>query len=276
MKKIIKLFCVALLISSCSKFSRIQKSTDLNLKYNAAVKYYEQKKYYNALQLLEELVPLFRGTAKAELTYYYYCMCYLQTSDYVSGAYHFNNFYQTFPNSEHAEEALYYVAYCYYLDSPKSNLDQQSTIDAIKQFQIFVNKFPESKRIADCNKLLDELQYKLEVKAMDNARLYYKMEDYRAAVVALGNVVKDFPATQFKEECLFLTLKSSYLLASNSIEAKKEDRYKSAVENYYRLNDAFPQSRYKKDAERILEDANSALGDLKILALPGNQLKKSN
>lgn len=276
MKNFVKIICVALLISSCSKFSRIQKSTDLNLKYTAALKYYEQKKYYNALQLLEELVPLFRGTTKAEMTYYYYCMCYLQTSDYVSGAYHFNSFYQTFPNSEHAEEALYYVAYCYYLDSPKSNLDQQSTVDAIKQFQIFVNKFPDSKRIADCNKLIDELQFKLEVKAMDNARLYYKMEDYRAAVVALGNVIKDFPATQFHEECLFLTLKSSYLFAANSIDSKKEDRYKNAIDNYYRLNEAFPQSRYKKDADNILANSNSALDDLKLLALPGNFNKKLN
>jgi outer membrane protein assembly factor BamD len=248
----------------------------LNLKYDAAVKYYEKKKYYNALQLFEELVPLYRGTAKAESTYYYYSMCYLMTNDYASGAYNFETFVKTFPNSEHAEEAAFNVAYCYYLDSPGSSLDQTSTVDAIKQFQIFVNKYPESKKISECNKLIDELQLKLETKEMENARLYYKMEEYKAAVVALANVVKDFPATQFKEECLFLSVKSYFLYASNSIETKKIERYNSTIESYNKLTEAFPSTHYKKEADKIVQDAKEKLEDLKLLASPESRNKKIN
>lgn len=248
-----------LVISSCSRFNRILKSTDMNMKYEAAIKYYEKKKYYNALQLFEELIPIFKGTAKAEDTYYYYCLCYYNTHDYISAAYHFNNFAQTFPNSPRAEEALYYNAYCYYLDAPEPSLDQQSSLDAIKQFQLFVNKYPNSQRIAECNTLIDELRAKLETKAYNNARLYYKMEDYKAAVVALGNVVKDFPSSKYQEECLFLMLKSAYLYAGNSIEVKKEERYKNAIEYYTKLIEAFPTSRYKKEADKILDDINGKL-----------------
>ena len=250
---------VLFIFSSCSRFSRIMKSTDMNMKYDAAVKYYEKKKYYNALQLFEELITIFKGTTKAEDTYYYYALCYFNTGDFVSAAYHFNNFAQTFPNSARAEDALYYNAYCYYLDSPQSSLDQQSSTDAIKQFQLFVNKYPNSTRIPDCNKYIDELRFKLETKAYDNARLYYRMEKYQSAVVALGNVVKDFPASIYREECLFLMLKSAYLYAGGSIEVKKEERYKNAVEHYAKLMEAFPNSKYKKDAERIVEDINGKL-----------------
>ncbi len=261
----------ALLLSSCQKrivlkehnfkgrFNRVAKSTDMEMKYKAAMIYFDKKKYYNALQLFEELIPIYKGSGKAESIYYYYSLCYYNTSDYISAAYHFSNFAQTFPSSPHAEDALYYNAYCYYLDAPESSLDQQSSVDAIKQFQLFANRYPNSQRLADCNKYIDELRFKLETKAYDNARLYYKMQDYKSAVVALGNVVKDFPATIYRQECLFLMLKSAYLYAGNSIETKKEERYKNAVEHYAKLMEAFPESRYKKDAEKLMEEINYKL-----------------
>nr|MBK9652583.1 hypothetical protein [Bacteroidota bacterium] len=57
---------------------------------------------------------------------------------------------------------------------------------------------------------MDELRLKLETKAFKNARLYYQIEDYKAAIISLNNVVKDYPYSAYKEECLFYT-KSSYI-----------------------------------------------------------------
>ncbi|HRB87241.1 MAG TPA: outer membrane protein assembly factor BamD, partial [Bacteroidia bacterium] len=150
------LMALLLTLGSCSKFNRIRKSGDMNMKYDAAVKYFENKKYFNALQLFEELIVVLKGTDKAESSYYYYCLSYFYTGDYTSAAYHFNNFAQTFPMSAKAEDALFYNAYCYYLDSPPSSLDQQSSLDAIRQFQLFINKYPTSQRVAECNKYIDE------------------------------------------------------------------------------------------------------------------------
>lgn len=260
---IVSFIAIAVLFSSCSRFNRIRKSGDMNMKYNAAVKYYENKKYYNALQLFEELIVVLKGTDKAEDAYYYYCLCYFYTGDYTSAAYHFNNFAQTFPTSKKAEDALYYNAYCYYLDSPPSSLDQQSSLDAIRQFQLFINKYPTSPRLAECNNLIDELRHKLEVKAWDNAMLYYKMEEYKSAIVALGNIITDFPTTKYQEECLFLMLKSAYLYAGNSIESKKEERYKSALEYYARLTETFPQTSYKREADRISSTIEEKLKSVK-------------
>ena len=179
--KIILLVTVAaLLISGCSKFSKIQKSTDMEAKYNAAVEYYEKKKYFQALQLFEELITVFRGTGKAEDTYFYYSQCYFETGEYTVAAYHFNNFYQTFPSSSKAEEALFKNAFCYYLDSPPSTLDQKNTLDAIRQFQLFINRFPKSEKVQQCNQLIDELRFKLETKDFNNARLYMRRSNNKA------------------------------------------------------------------------------------------------
>lgn len=56
------------------------------------------------------------------------------------------------------------AAYCKFLDSPAYNLDQESTYDAIKELQLFVNRYPNSDRVEECNKYLDILRDKLEKK----------------------------------------------------------------------------------------------------------------
>ena len=89
-----------LIFSSCSSLNKLMKSTDNDLKYEAAVKYYEQKKYYHSLQLLEELITIYRGTKRAEEVYYYYAMSYYGTGEFLTAAFHLSNFAKTFPKPQ--------------------------------------------------------------------------------------------------------------------------------------------------------------------------------
>jgi len=264
MKKFLAVIVTVLLFSSCSKFQHLMKSTDMEAKYNAAVKYYDKKDYYHALQLFEELISVYKARKRAEQSYYYYSYCTYKVDDYQTAAYHFNNFIQTFPNSKHAEEIQFMYAYCYYLDSPIPSLDQTSTRDAIDKFQIFINRYPQGEKVAEANKLIDELRMKLETKAFNNAKLYYRTENYKASVVAFENLLKDFPATVYKEEALFISLRSQYIYANNSVETKRAERLKTTLELYYKLVDNFPQSRYLRDAEKIFDAAKEKLADKSI------------
>lgn len=248
-----------LLLSGCSKFSRIQKSTDMAAKNKAAIEYYEKKKYFQALQLFEELITVFRGTARAEDTYFYYSQCYFESGDYIMAAYHFNNFYQTYPSSPKAEEALFKNAYCYFMDSPPASLDQKSTYEAIRQFQLFINRFPSSSRVPECNEYIDKLRFKIETKEFNNAMLYYRTRSYKASMIAFQNVIKTFPATTFREECLYYIVKSSYAYAGRSIEVRQKERYQATMEHYLKLVDAFPTGKYLKEAEKIYEDCRLKL-----------------
>ena len=268
MKYILCLLCSIMLVSSCSKYQKLVKSSDMEAKYKAAVNYYDKKDYYHALQLFEELITVFRGTARAEQSYYYYAFCTYNVDDYPMAAYQFNNFVSSYPNSKYAEEMQFMYAFCFYKDSPTSSLDQTNTLDAIEKFQLFTNKFPKSDRVAEANKLIDELRMKLERKAFDNARLYYRTENYKAAIYSFENFLKDFPGSDNKEESLYLSLRSAYLYANNSVEAKKGERFKSTIEQYYKLIDSFPQSRYLRDAERLYEVSRKALGMDKTTSIP--------
>ena len=64
MKKVVfLLMMITVLLSSCGEYNKILKSTDYELKYSYAKKYFNAKQYSKSATLLDELVPIFKGTA---------------------------------------------------------------------------------------------------------------------------------------------------------------------------------------------------------------------
>ncbi len=248
-------FVLLITISSCSNYQKVLKSNDYAKKYEVALQLYNKKDYQKAYPLLEELVSVKRGTKEAEDIYYYYCYCNYYLDDLISASYHFAQFAKTYPASEKAEEASYMNAYCYYLGSPVYSLDQSNSYRAIEELQVFINKYPNSARISECNELIDKLRAKLEVKSYEKGMLYFKMSDYKAAIVSLNNTLKDFPMTEYKETILFTIVKANFLLAQNSYENKKAERYKATIDAYNIFIDKFADGKYAKEANSIVEKA---------------------
>jgi len=216
-----------------------------------AKEYYQKEHYIKASQLYEELIPVVKGTSNAEEVYYYYSWSEYYMGDYIISQYHFKNFTKQFPISTHAEECYFMNAYCYYLTSANYKLDQTSTKAAIKEFQSFVDFYPESTKVDSCNQLIDELHFKLEKKDYEIVKQYFKVDDWKAAIVASKNFIKEYPASQFNEEMFYLMIDSYYLLAINSIRSKKEERLDLAIENYVKFVDLYPKSSYLSGAESI-------------------------
>jgi outer membrane protein assembly factor BamD len=237
------------------KFNKLVKSTDMEAKYAAAIRYFERDDFSHALTLFEELMTVYRGAARGEEVHYYYAYCNYNLEDYLVAGYQFRNYVKTYPNGKHTEECAYMNAYCFYLNSPEYSLDQIDTKLAIREFQRFTNNYPKSARIPECNEILDKLRAKLDRKSYENAMLYYNTGDYRASAVAFANHIREFPDSKHVEELNFLIIKSYYLLALNSIESKKQERFRAAVDSYIKFVDSYPNSQYLKSAETIYTGA---------------------
>jgi TolA-binding protein len=136
---------------SFGKYSKLIKNGTLDQKYDAAIKYFDAEDYTKALGLFEELMAVYRGTARGEEVHYYYAYCNYNLEDYLVAGYQFRNYVKVFPSGKHAEECAYMNAYCFYLNSPEYSLDQIDTKLAIKEFQSFVTRYPKSERIPKCN-----------------------------------------------------------------------------------------------------------------------------
>ena len=164
-----------------------------------------------------------------------------------------------FPTSEYVEEAQFMVGYCSYLISPKARLDQQITQEAIDALQLYINLFPFNERVDEANRLIDELQDKLVYKSYLSAKLYYDFDNYKASVVALTNSLEKYPDSRYREELMYMLLKSKYLLAIGSIYEKKEERLSNALDEYFTFVDEFPESKYKKEVTKYYETTSELL-----------------
>lgn len=264
MKKVnisICLFLLGVLLIGCSGFEKVLKSKDYNFKYAKALEYYKKGDHYRYTTIFEQLVPIFSGTQRADTVQFYYAMGNFKQGDYILAGHYFDTFRKIYPRSVFTEEAEYMVAYCFYESSPRPELDQENTQAAIASFSEFISRYPKSEKRAEVGKILNELKGKLVEKAYLSAKLYYNVSEYKAAIVALKNSIKDFPESKHREEQLFLILKSAYLLADNSVASKQKERFQSTIDEYYTFAGEYPQSEYMKEAQKMYEASSKFLGN---------------
>lgn len=257
---------MVMLFSSCSKFQGILKRGSVDEKYNAAINYYERKDYYRAGLLLEELIPLIRGQQRSEIANLYYAYCHFYQGQLQLAAYYFKRFYTQYGASKYVEEAQYMYAYSLYKDSPVHYLDQSNTDQAIASSQNFLNRFPNSKYAGECSRIIDELRRKLERKAYEGAKLYYKIRQYQAAVITFDNFQKDFPDSNYNEEVAYLKILAQYQYAEISTLRRQQKRYNEVIEFYTDFIDAYPESGYKRAAERLYSSSIRSLERLKKIS----------
>lgn len=255
------LLVLSVFLISCSGFEKILKSKDYDFKYKKGLEYLKKNDHYRYTTIFEQLVPIYSGTQRADTVEYYYALGNYKQGDYILAGHYFDKFRKTYPRSVFTEEAEYMYAYCYYDSSPRPDLDQDNTQAAIVAFSEFLSKYPKTDKGNKVNALLNELKDKLVEKSFISAKLYFNVSEYKAAIVALKNSVRDYPNSKHREEQLFLILKSSYLLADNSVPEKRRERFQSTVDEYYTFVGEFPQSEYIKDAKRMYDSSMKFLGN---------------
>ncbi len=262
----LSLLFISMLLSSCSnKYQKALKSPDNRAKLEMADAYYKKKDFVRAVSLYEQVEEAYSGTPTGEKVLYNSAQCNFGLKMYALAGFQFKTYFENFPSGEFAEESLYMNAYCAYLESFEPELDQTDTYKAIETFRIFINVYPESKYVSDCNTYLDQLRGKLSYKAYRTARLYYDMGEYKSAIVSLKNISREFPEMVQKEEVDFLVVKSNYLLAQNSIESKQIERFKNTLIAYEEFAEQYTEaSKYMKEAREIEQKAKLALKKLEV------------
>ncbi|MGI9526849.1 MAG: outer membrane protein assembly factor BamD [Weeksellaceae bacterium] len=265
-RKVIFGIFISLLIVSCNKtYEQGMKSQDPAVILAAADQMYEQEKWAYAIELYRKAASSYAGKVESERIAYNSAYANFNDKNYPLAAQQFKNFYASFNRSDKAEEALFMSAYSYYQGSPEYNLDQSNTYDALRELQGFIDAYPQSDRVPEVNKYIDELQHKLEKKAFEIAKAYYKTLKYKAATVSFANFLDDFPDSDYREEAFMYLLRSRAELAIQSVYEKKENRLKDAITAYRLFVKTYPNSEYKSEAEDWWNQLNNETKSHKAL-----------
>jgi len=266
MKKILYILIFSLILVSCGEYNKILKSTDYELKYTYAKKYFDEKKYGRSITLLEELVPIFKGTSNAEESLYLLAQSFFFDKNYETATQYYRTYYTTYPKGEYAEASRYAAAYSMYLDSPDARLDQSSTYKAIQEFQNFLEYYPQSDKVQLAQEYMFELQDKLAFKDFMAARLYYNLgnymgNNYEACVVTSREALRDYPFSKFAEEFQVLIVRSRFELAVNSVDERKPIRFRDVIDEHFNYLNMFPEGKYSKEVKRYYRDSLKELGE---------------
>lgn len=252
--------CVA---SGCrSDFEKVRLSNNPDEIYTAANKYYDKGEYLRALTLYELILSQFRGRPEAEELFFRYAYAHYYMKQYTLAAHYFESFSNTFGYSEKREEADFMTAFSSYQLSPSFRLEQSETHEAIEKFQEYVNRYPESPRVPECNRLIDELRAKLEDKAFSSAQLYFDMQRYEAAIQSFENMLRDFPDTHRGELVRYRIVEAAYLYATISVYERRKERYEAAVEKYMDYVRKFPTGKYLTEVETIYQKSQEQIQNL--------------
>lgn len=268
-------------MTSCGEYVALQKSPDYEYKYEAAKAYYMEGKYSRASMLFYDLLAIMKGTTYGEESLYLTAMSEFGNKNYDLAHNNFKKYFQTYPKGQYAEPAHFYSALSLFRQTPDPRLDQTSTINAMGEFQNFLDLYPYTPLREQTQEMIFALQDKLVEKECLSAKLYYDLgsyilnstfggSNYEACVVTAQNALRDYPyaAPERREMLSILILRAKYQLALKSVEEKRAERFRDAIDEYYGFANDFPESKYLKEAKDIFQQAEKAVNN-KHLDLTG-------
>jgi outer membrane protein assembly factor BamD len=150
-------------------------------------------------------------------------------SDYALAEDEYRRVLSDYPRSPLVPEAFYKLGLSYYDQSLPAQLDQTMTLEAIAQFERFVEAYPESDLVPDAREKIDELRARLAEKAYGAAMLYQGLRDPQAARVYLEGIVEDYPDTEWAPKSLLEIARSHAL---EGAAAKASEAYDRLIELY--------------------------------------------
>ncbi|MCF1752492.1 MULTISPECIES: outer membrane protein assembly factor BamD [Mariniradius] len=257
---------ILLTVSSCGKFYKLEKSTNWEELYEAANNYYNAGEYSKAIILYDKVLPVIRGSERAELADFNYAYSHFRMKRYIEAAGYFNTFYQTYNRSPMAEEALFMNAYSLYLDAPDYNLDQKSSRDAVNAIQLFINRFPQSDSYERATAMIEDLQVRFEEKAYQESMLYLRLTDglfpgdfYRACIINFQNFAKNYPDSKYNEELGYKLVEVALAYGKGSKFDKKEERLNDVSKYADQFKRRYPDSKYVGRVEEFEKTAQAEI-----------------
>ena len=251
-RSIVVLLAVALMQVSCaSYFDTIMRSHDVPVKYKAAFEYFNQGKYKKAADVFDNLNLLVQGLPQEDTVSYYHGLSNYRYGDYETAEAALAKYVEVYPRSAFVEEAKYLRIDCLYRGTHRYELDQTPTRKAMTVISEFMYENPGSQYYTVCQEMMKDLMERLERKSFESAKLYYTMEDYKAARYALKNVLKDNSDNQYREDVLYYVALSAYKYADNSIPEKQKERFLDFIDDYYNFISEYPESKYRKELDNL-------------------------
>ncbi|HIZ87350.1 MAG TPA: outer membrane protein assembly factor BamD [Candidatus Coprenecus pullistercoris] len=256
---LLSLAVMSLILSCKSQFELMLESHDVPAKYKTAFELLDAGKYSKAARMFESLKIAVRGTAQDDTVQYYTAYSHYRYGDMEAAEQAFDSYINNFPRSPFTDKARFMYLDCLYLGTYRYELDQTPTYRALAAINEYLIDYPDNEYAPNCHKMIADLEERLDRKEYESAKLYYTIEDYKAAHYALKLVLKDDADNVYREDIMYYTVMSAYKYALNSVPDKQRDRYVTFTDDYFTFVSEFPDSGYRKELDALASKVQKIL-----------------
>lgn len=246
-----------LVLSACGGAGRIVHTSPEDA-YERGKEYFDRERYDRAIEYFQAVFTYGRQNPAAADAQYYLAWSHMNSREYILAASEFNRFAQIYRTDPRVPEAEFQRARSYYEQSPGFQLDQSSTVRAVDELQLFINRYPQDERVEEAEAMIAELHEKLARKDFETARLYERRQMFEAAAIMFERVFDKYPSSSpWAERALIGAMENFISFADQSVVARQDERLDLALVNYERLVQLFPESEYRSEAERLYREVMS-------------------
>lgn len=254
---------LSLILLSCGGASTtIRPGDTMQEAFIKANRLFELESYGQAAEAFETVVNLGRATEFGRESQFKMAESYFHDGRYMLAASEFKRYREFYPRADKLPEADFKRALSYYKMSPRYKLDQENSKKAIELFNLFISRYPENDKVDDADGYIQDLRNKLAHKNYSAAQLYLRLEQYKAAAIYLDVTINQYPDSKWAEKALAEQINTYVLYANRSVQSKKAERYKKAVESYEKYLQLFPNGKNRSNAEDYYEAALNGLENL--------------
>jgi outer membrane protein assembly factor BamD len=201
---------------------------------------FEKRDWDRAIEALQRFLFQDPGHQKADSAQYLIGESYFRQKQYLTAAAEFLRLAQNRPAGPLADDARYRACESYYKLSPRPELDQEYTEEAIDQCRSVMLLYPQSPFAQQAARRTKELTDKLARKYYLNAVYYYKRRAYDSAIVYLEYLLETYKGASVEPEAL-KTLFDTY---------RKLGYVEEAEQTRERLLREYPDSQEAQEVQR--------------------------
>jgi outer membrane protein assembly factor BamD len=165
------------------------------------------------------------------------------TESLVLAAQEFREFLQFYPTNPRADYAQYKLAMSHYEQMRAPERDQTETREALKEFDIFFQRHPNSALLPEVKQKWRDARDRLSEASYRVGLHYYRVRWYPGAIDRFREVLKEDPGFSGRDRIYF------YLAESLS----RTDKTAEAIPYFERLLAEFPESEHRADTMARLE-----------------------
>ena len=163
---------------------------------------------------------------------------------YIMALAEFRDFLALYPTHERNHYAQYKLGMIYFKQMRRPERDQSDTRNAVTEFEVFVQRYPDSQLMADVQERLREARDRLSRADYIVGTFYHKRKWYPGAIDRLEAILEADPGYTGRD--------GVYFHLADSL--RHTDRREEALPLFERLVEEFPESEFVRSAEEIMPE----------------------